>query len=268
MALTTYPLNCGKHQIRDLDADANGNFIALLSNNEVWTNTWKLALQQPFRYPFIRQLNEERFLIVEGRQSSGMNNNGHILDQSGRELLTFDAGDAVADVLVQAARIVISYFDEGIGNHKPSSDGLAVFDTQGQQLYGYNSSASGFILDCYCMTKQSDEVILAYPYTEFPLLELRLSDFQTIERVTPVDFRGAYALSGSHDNVIFYARHEDQNSFFWWNKQGKVQRFGRYNWLGLRGIGQGKFLRYDAQSFTIIDAMGLMRQEHQRKSET
>ncbi|WP_262904519.1 hypothetical protein [Hymenobacter lucidus] len=39
MASTTvYPLDCGKHRILDLDADEYGNFIALLSNREVWTN--------------------------------------------------------------------------------------------------------------------------------------------------------------------------------------------------------------------------------------
>jgi hypothetical protein len=32
---TTYPLPCGKHQIVNLDADAEGNYIALLSNGEV-----------------------------------------------------------------------------------------------------------------------------------------------------------------------------------------------------------------------------------------
>lgn len=38
MPITIYPLDCGKLQVLDLDADEYGNFIALMSNMEVWTN--------------------------------------------------------------------------------------------------------------------------------------------------------------------------------------------------------------------------------------
>jgi hypothetical protein len=109
---TTYRLNCGTHQILDLDADEYGRYIALLSNTEVWTNAWKVRLSYSFEYPLIREVDEERFLIIEARQPVA--HNGHIFATTGHKLLSFYAGDGIEDVLIQAGHIVISYFDEGV----------------------------------------------------------------------------------------------------------------------------------------------------------
>ncbi|WP_188816231.1 hypothetical protein [Hymenobacter cavernae] len=257
---TTYSLPCGKHQILNLDADEEGNYIALLSHGEVWTPTFQVQLPHQFRFPLIRALDKTRFLIIEGRQR--IEPNGHIFDYAGNKLLSFEAGDGVEDVLVQARQIVVSYFDEGVASDKkPSSDGLAVSDFTGQQRYGLNSSQSYFLLDCYAMCKLGRDSILAYTYTKFPLLELRLNDYRLLEQPTPADFEGAHALTTSHQNVVFYSSYQDKSSFFWWDRQKKVTRFGHFSAAPMRGIGSGKFLTYDANSFTIIDAMELMRQE-------
>ncbi|OUJ68946.1 hypothetical protein [Hymenobacter crusticola] len=256
----TYPLPCGKHQIVDLDADEEGNYLALLSHGEVWTPTFQVPLPYQFRFPLIRALDNTRFLIVEAR--SRLEPNGHIFDYAGTKLLSFEAGDGIADVLVQARQIVVSYFDEGVASDKkPSSDGLAVFDFTGQQRYGLNSSQSYFLLDCYALCKLGRDRVLAYTYTGFPLLELGLNDCQLRRQPTPADFEGAQALTTSHQNVVFYGSYQDKTSFFWWDRQKKVTRFGQWPAAPLRGIGDGKFLTFDAQSFTIIDAMELMREE-------
>ncbi|TGE26666.1 hypothetical protein [Hymenobacter metallicola] len=255
---TVYSLNCGKHHILSLDADEYANYIALLSNGEVWTNGWQLALNQQFQFPIIREIDADQFLIVESRREQ--HDNGHIFDTAGRKLLTFNAGDAVEDVVVQAGQIVVSYFDEGIGSGKPSSDGLAVFDCAGQQLFGMNSSGQPvFILDCYALTRLGKDSVLAYTYTGFPLLELRLTDYHLQQQPTPADFRGSHALTTTRGNVIFYGSYEE-TCFFWWNRNDKVRRFGDLPATSLHGIGEGKFLTYDANSFTIIDALALMRE--------
>lgn len=256
---TTYPLNCGKLQVLSLDADEHGNFIALLSNWEIWTNYWQLPLRQQFRFPIIRKIDDDRFLVVESRHS--LQDNGHVFENNGRKLLTFDAGDAVEDVLVQEGKIVVSYFDEGIGSGKPSSDGLAVFDLSGKQVFGFNSShQSHFIMDCYCMCPLDNDSILFYPYTDFPLIELRLTDYHIVHQPTPADFCGSHALTTSRGNVIFYGSYQE-TCFYWWNRKNKIKSFGCFPIVGLRGIGNGKFLTFDAHSFTIVDAMKLMRDE-------
>ncbi|UOG74623.1 hypothetical protein MTX78_21210 [Hymenobacter tibetensis] len=263
MPITTYPLDCGKLQILDLDADEYGNFIALTSNMEVWTNGGQLVLQQQFRYAYIRELDAERFLIIG--QQIGSTDTGHIFDYTGRRLLAFDAGEYIADVLVQANRIVVSYFDQAAGERSPTGEGIAVFDFMGQLVFGFRSNHQDFILDCYCMCKLGKDSILAYIYTGFPLLELRLTDYRLSRQPTPADFKGAHAVTFDRGNVVFYSSYEDKTSFFWWNRKDKVQRFGHYKQTGrIRGIGAGKFLTYDVNSFSIVDAMDMMRQEHNR----
>jgi hypothetical protein len=263
LSTTTYPLDCGKHQILNLDADEYGNFIALMSNWEVWTNGGQLILQQQLSYICIRELDAERFLII-GHQI-GLTDTGHIFDYTGRKILSFDAGEYIADVLVQANQIVVSYFDQAAGEKPPSGDGIAVFNFMGQQVFGYKSGGHGFILDCYCMCKLGNDSILAYTYTDFPLQELCLTDYRLTQQPTPADFEGAHALSFDRGNVVFYSSYEEKASFFWWNRKDKVRRFGLFGPTPLRGIGAGNFLTFDANSFTIIDAMKMMQQEHLKK---
>lgn len=263
MAITTYLLDCRKHPILDLDADEYGSFIALLSNMEVWWNGGRLVLEQQFRYAWIRVLDLERFLIIG--QQLGVAGTGHIFDYTGRKLLTFDAGEYITDVLVQANQIVVSYLDQGAGKKPPSGEGIAVFNFMGQQVFGYLSGGHGFILDCYCMCKKGNDSILAYTYTNFPLRELRLTDYQLAQQPTPADFKGANALSFDRGNIVFYSSYVEKASFFWWNRKDKVKRFGQFGPAPLRGIGAGKFLTFDANSFTIIDAIEMMRQEHSQR---
>ncbi|HEX8425883.1 hypothetical protein [Hymenobacter sp.] len=261
MPITIYPLDCGKLEILDLDADEYGNFIALLSNMEVWWNGGRLALPHQFRYGCIRELDAERFLII-GEQI-GASDTGHIFDYTGRKLLTFDAGEYIADVLVQANQIVISYFDQAAGERSPTGEGIAVFNFMGQQVFGFRSNQQDFILECYCLCKLGKDSILAYIYTDFPLLELRLTDYRLSRQPTPSDFEGAHALTFDRGNVVFYSSYKDKTSFFWWNRKDQVQRFGHFELAArIRGIGAGKFLTYDSNSFSIIDAMEMMRQEH------
>lgn len=255
---TTYPLACGKYSIVDLDADEYGNFIALLNNGQVWTAAWQIHLAQQFNYPLIRALDEHRFVIVEARR--GAPDNGFIFTNAGQQVGQFNAGDGIEDVLVQAGQLVISYFDEGvIGGQPPSSEGLALFDLNGQQLFGFNSSKIPYILDCYCMCKQGSNSLLACTYTDFPLLELHLNTHQLTASPTPLTVHGAQALSSFREWLIFYLSDSYQSGFFYWNKKELIRR-APFSKAHLRGIGNGKFLSYDATSFTIVDAMVLLQQ--------
>ena len=137
-----------------------------------------------------------------------------------------------------------------------------MFDFTGQQVFGYNSFDRRFLLHCYCICKQGKDSVLAYIYTDFPLLEIRLTDYRVTEQPTPDSFKGAHAMSFDRGNVIFYSSYKDKDSFFWWNRKDKVKRFGHFPAAPLRGLSAGKFLTHDANSFTIVDAMEMMRQEH------
>lgn len=255
---TTYPLACGKHSILNLDASEYGNFIALLDNGEVWTAAWQIHLTQQFQYPLIRVLDEQRFVVVDARR--GATNNGFIFTNDGHQTGQFNAGDGVEDVLVQAGRLVISYFDEGImGGQLPSSDGLALFDFSGQQLFGFNSSWHPFIVDCYCVCKYGGNELLACPYTDFPLHELNIHTHQLTTVPTPPEVEGAQALSPFQEWIVFYVPGPYQTGFYYWDRKERVQH-APFPPAQLRGIGNGKFLSYDATSFTIVDAVALLQE--------
>ncbi|GAB2964848.1 hypothetical protein GCM10027048_37910 [Hymenobacter coalescens] len=262
-AITTYPLDCGQQHILTLDADEHGQFVALLDHGEVWSNHWRLPLKRKFEFPLIRRFDAERFLLVEARRDQ--HNNAFLFSTAGELLLSFDAGDAVEDVLVLADRIVISYFDEAAGEPPPAGDGLAVFDFAGRQVFGFNSSQTEFILDCYALCPHGPDCVLFYANPEFKLHELRLTDFQLQSWLTPLDFRGATALTASRDNVIFWGSYKDKTGFYWWNLHDRVKRFGNLPGVPARGIGNGKFLVHDTRSFTIIDAVELMREEARQR---
>lgn len=255
---TTYPLDCSPHRILDLDADAHGHYLALLSNAEVWTPTWRLALPNTFKQPLIRELDEERFLIVEAHRPTALN--GHIFATTGHKLASFEAGDGIEEVLIQAGRIVIAYFDEGVVAGKlPGRDGLAVFDFTGQQLFGFNASYPDAILDCYCMCRQGRDSIVAYTYPDFPLWTIRLTDFCVSKQATPADFAGAAVLTTYQEGLLFYSSYADKTSFFWWDRKARVHRLPSTA-QALRGIGNGHFLIYAAASFTILAAGELVKQ--------
>ncbi|KAA9327023.1 hypothetical protein F0P96_17405 [Hymenobacter busanensis] len=255
-AIQTHPLDCSKHRILSLDANEHGQFVALLNHGEVWSNDWRLPLRQSFRFPLIRRVDADSFLVVECRRT--LRNNGFLFSTAGELLHIFDAGDAVEDVMIQAGRIVVSHFDEEPG------DGLAVFDLTGRQLFGFNSRQQEFIFDCYAMCPSGAESVLFYAYTEFHLHELRLTDFQLRQWPTPPDFLGSHALTASHDNVIFWGSYADNTGLFWWNRHNRVTSFGNVPCVleaRPRGLGNGKFLTHDDRGFTIIDAMELMRMD-------
>lgn len=255
-AIQTRSLNCGHHRIVNLDADEHGNYLALLNNGEVWSNQGRLPLRQRFRFPLIRRVDARRFVVVDAPTA-------HLFTTEAELLAAFEVGNYVEDVLVHAGRIVVSHFDQAAGEPSPTGEGVGVFDLSGQLLFGYNSSHQGsWMLDCYAMCLHAADRVLLYAYTDFNLQELSLTDFQLQQWPTPPDFRGSHALTSTRDNVMFWGSYEDNASFFWWNRQGKVTRFGHVPIVApIRGLGNGKFLAYDDHSFTIIDAMELMQAE-------
>lgn len=257
-ATQTYFLDCGKHQILTLDADEHGNYLALLDNGEVWSNHWQLPLRPRFRFPLIRRVDARRFVVVEAPYA-------YLFTTEGKEIRRFEVGRYYADVLVHADHLVVSYIDQGAAEPPPDGDGLAVFDLSGQQRFGYNGGGHGWLLHCYAMCPHAKDRVLFYAYTDFDLQELSLTDFQLRQWPTPPDFAGSHALTASRDNVIFWGSYEDKASFFWWDRQRKVTRFGHAPVADGRGLGNGKFLLHDARSFTIIDALELMREEARQR---
>lgn len=266
--LHQYPLDCGNHRIIDLDADEHGNYLALLDNGELWTNHGPLPLDRRLPTAHVRRVGGRRFLVVRDAGYPSQGPNAFLFTAAGEQLADFYVGSHVQDVLVHVGRLVVSHYDQAAGAPPPTGDGLGVFDFSGRQLFGYNSRSTGggWMMQCYAMCPHVADRILFYDWPDFTLLELSLTDFQARQWPAPADFRGSGALTSTRDNVIFWGSYEDNASFYWWNRQSKVTRFGHVTITApIRGLGNGKFLTYDDHSFTIIDAMQLMQEQARQR---
>ena len=248
-------IDTGLHKIIDLDADEQGNYIALFNNGAIVTKEHRLQINMAFSFPFIRKLNSNKFLIVYGRTDG--NNNAYMYDFSGQLIKSFLAGDGIQDIIIHRNKIIATYFDEGVyGIEGPNNDGLAVFNFNGIQEFGVNSSAADLIIsDCYCICKHGADQVLFYSYTGLNIFELNLDTFKLECFEAPDNFSGASAISSIEENILLHSSYHDKRSFFLCDKKtNEVIKFGDYS-PKLTGIGNGKFLSFGEKGYTIIDPL-------------
>lgn len=249
----TTHIDVGQSKILNLDADEQGNFIAFTDNKTVITNDYNLEIEIDLRFPIIRRLDIETFFIADSRTEKG--NNGYIFNFKGQLLKSFLAGDGIEDIVVQRDKIVITYFDEGVyGSDGPNLDGLAVFNFEGLQQYGVNSSSGDIVIDdCYCICKHNLNKVLFYAYSKLKVFELNLDTYNIDSFDTPNDFSGTSAISSNADKLFFHSSYQDKRSFFSWDiNKNEVIKFGDYS-EGLKGIKNGKFLVFGERGYTIIN---------------
>jgi hypothetical protein len=253
MTEQTEYLDVGTDKILDLDVGAQGGFIAFTESRTVITEDHRLTVEIDIRFPIIRRLNNDVFLIVDTRTDNSPN--GHLYDFTGQKVKAFLIGDGVEDVVINHGKIVATYFDEGVvGEDGPNNDGVAVFDFEGNQLFGFNSSTVwGHILDCYCICKHGTNRVLFYAYTELKVYELNLDTLKVEVYETPKDFSGTTAISSKGDKIILHSSYHDKESFFMWDRiKSEVKVIGSYT-SKLKGVKNGKFLAFGDKGYTIVD---------------
>lgn len=243
-------------KLLDIDTDSSGNYIAITDRYEVITPLFRIQLSGDHRFIMIRQLNSALFLVVslETKQT----NNIRIYNDEGILRQSFFAGNSIEDVLVFEDKIVCTYFDEGVfGDEGPNTEGLAVFDFQGQMLYGFNSNANWLISDCYCACKMSANTVLFYPYADFPMIALHLDTFTWDRYETPADFQGAHVMTYNAGQVILHSTYKNKVNFFLWDMEGnKVKKFGAFSGR-LKSLEHGKFMSFGNNGFSIIDPLAV-----------
>ncbi|HEY8959701.1 hypothetical protein [Chitinophaga sp.] len=243
-------------KLLDIDTDNNGNYIAITDRHEVITPLFRVQLPMDHRFIMIRQLNSSLFLVVSLETKRTINiriyNNEGILRQS------FFAGNSIEDVLVFEDKIVCTYFDEGVfGDEGPNTEGLAVFNFQGQMLYGFNSNANWLIADCYCACKMNANTVLFYPYADFPMIALNLNTFTWERHETPIEFQGAHVMSYNAGQVILHSTYKNKENFFLWDMKGNdVKKAGAFSGR-LKGLENGKFMSFGNNGFSIIDPLNI-----------
>jgi hypothetical protein len=162
-------------ELSDLDLTPSGNWIGVTNlDDSQWMlfNGTSTPLSEEFRFPKIRAIDDRTAVLVNSRAWN--EDNGWILDSSGKPKARFYAGDAIQDVLASPEFIVITYFDESaLTSPGIEGNGVAVFDVAGNFLFGYRDlfgDEAVAIADCYAACWAGDNSILFFPYTDFPLV--------------------------------------------------------------------------------------------------
>jgi len=286
MQQTHFTIETNGAKVKTLDADGNGQFIALMENGHVIAHDFKVALiwgrhqlPQEYRYPMIRRLDKNRFLICETRTNGWPN--GKVYDLNGQKLYSLFLGDAIEDLLICGKKIVATYFDEGVcGKEGPNENGLTVFSFDGKVLYGYNEDAYNngkftekpYLSDCYAVCRINPDLVAFYMDDCDLISYLDLTnytlDFHQAPNQIPDNRPGhgvglVDALSLHERTVIVHASRT--GSFYWWEDgmqemeiiPEKLQTPQKQ----IQGINGGKFLLQQDFGYTVIDPLALSIKE-------
>lgn len=256
MTETVIYVDTGQGKILSIDVNGDSSFIAYTDSKEVITADKKFLIGVGIKFPIIRFLDQNKFLLADTR-TSNESPNAYIFNFDGELQTSFLAGDGIEDILIHNNKIVVTYFDEGVfGQDGPNNNGLSVFSFDGKFQFGFNESADGLhIVDCYCICKHNRNKILFYAYDLFNVIELNLDNFGWKEFKTPADFQGASAMTSIGGKVIFHSSYHDKETFFMWDMQkDEVAKVGEYS-FHLKGLENGKFLALGEKGFTVIDTL-------------
>lgn len=236
-----------------VDVDMYGNYIAFDGKNTVNINGTPMPLQTDTRiyFPWVQMLDNGSFLLADMRADR---ENVFIFASDGSLQSAFYAGDAIQDMAFSAGKIVVSYFDEGVFGEPPSTEGLAVFDTEGKLLFGVNTSVGDtYICDCYALCKQGEHSVAFFAYRDFELAELNLTTFQLKRTPLPEILNGASAMVFDTDSVIFVAPYHQNNSLFRYHLYTKnVEKLGESEFAIFKGIENGHFLAIKDGQYYLV----------------
>ncbi|MDX3190593.1 hypothetical protein PV458_19465 [Streptomyces sp. MN03-5084-2B] len=180
--------------------DAFGRIIALSAHGDLrvdGTSCGRVA--DPGRYPLIDAAGDG-FVLVNSRcrlrPGHEPPRNGRILDDTGRTVTAFHAGDAVeALVTGPTGEIWTSYFDEASildGGAERYHPGLIRWTVEGEPAWlAIDDPVRLSWMDCYVLNV-AERRTWAVPYTEVPLVEVGHEGIRSV-RPSPVRRRSVRA---------------------------------------------------------------------------
>ncbi|MDR4951626.1 hypothetical protein REB14_05465 [Chryseobacterium sp. ES2] len=257
MTTTTIEPDLFQENIKHLSTNELGNFIAITSRNRVIISGTETPLELEADILMARIINEEKILIVLDRPTSI--ENALIIDYMGKPYVKFNIGTSINDIKINGKKIIVSYFDEGIlRGDKPDSDALAVFNLNGEQVFGFNSSnLQDQLIDCYCVANLGNGKIVFNGYGNFMLQELDISNFNLVSYEIPPVCIGAQSVSAKAGNVIFHSTYKDKTSFLVWNLHSRELRPIGSDFKNVQSTENGCFYQVNKKSFTLINPLEL-----------
>lgn len=240
---TFYSIVSERSGIRLVDADWNdrcGWIVVQRSRRrlECVVNGTVLYPDVSVRFPIIRWVDSERFLLADAR-SQGKRDNVFLLDLHGRIRHSFCGGDGIEDIAVGKEGIWIGYFDEGVFGKGISTEGLVLFRLDGSPAFNYHSHLTDrpMIVDCYAMCKGKSSTLWLFPYDDFSLIQVDPCK-KTVQRYkTPEQLRGSTALCVRGNYAYFgHSYHAKEEVYSWDIRSGKLEKIGRIHGA-VRGLG-------------------------------
>ncbi|MFG3285589.1 hypothetical protein [Streptomyces sp. NPDC048111] len=156
------------------------------------------------RWPHLDRLPDGGFVVAASRARRYEDGDQvQVFDALGRETLSFSVGDAIEHLLTdEAGRIWVGHFDENpVGIRCWSSMGHICWTSDGAGIPG--------LFDCYALNV-SGTTAWACPYTDFPLVEIRLKRPARPVRVWANHVRGAQAVAVHGGRVAFYGGYGEE----------------------------------------------------------
>ncbi|MDT7841514.1 hypothetical protein [Streptomyces justiciae] len=160
------------------------------------------------RFPRVDALPDGGFVVADARRQDGVDQ-VQVFGSSGHPSCAFDVGDAIEHLLTdETGDLWVGHFDEGVGSDPLCDPGLRCWSSVGEPLWHYHQPPeAGWFLDCYALNVDR-RCTWAYPYTDFPLLEVRNRRRARI-RTTPV--RGAKGVMVDGPRVALYGGYADDH---------------------------------------------------------
>jgi len=255
MELNTTELKLNGENLAGFDFKSENQYLGITKLNKIITPFSSFEIKIDFKFPTIRILNEELFLVINSRTKKDKEN-GYIFDYEGNLKNRIYFGDGIQDVIVIKNKIIVSYFDEGVlGEKGPNNNGLSIFNLKGKLLFGYNKKHNELkIVDCYSMNKFDNQNILFSAYNNFDIVKLNILTYEEEIYKIPSILSGSNAITILKNRIYFHSPYKGKNDILEWELDSKtVNKIGTYKGQ-LRGLDSGRFIEFKNKKYTLIEA--------------
>jgi len=214
--------------MRDGDILSPNNFLLIDEKNTIYRNGVKINIQLDIKYPIVRIISDDYFLLIDG-DNDKVKNNAWIIHTNGTIENSFYIGQAT-NVILTKSNLIVAYSESSLdtdrmfrNNHiskerykkDVSSEGLAVFDFQGNCLFKYMTDAKDpefipFIEICSFLKKDEDNIyLLARLFTRgIAILEFNSKNY-TMKNILNIpeifDYDLPKAMTKKNDDWYFLA---------------------------------------------------------------